>query len=556
MTAFATVARQGRGWLPVIGVVALIGSLVSLALPSTLGRAVDAIVAREAPTGWLALAAGLIALGLLGDLVDAFADTACVAGTTAWLRRRLVRRVLAGGPAGIRSFDPGDLVSRLSGDAADAARAGPAAVTAAASVIPPVGSLVLLIMIDPWLAVAFVAGVALVIAVLWLFTRRTTEISRDYQVTQGKLAAALTESLAGIRTIAAAGTLDREQRRILRPLRELHRHGLQTWQVLARSGAQSAVVGPLVLVSVLAVGGVRLAAGEISAGDLFAAAQYAVLGAGLGSLTGLLGELGRARAGISRAAEVLAIDTVGHGIAAAPAGTGRLEFRRVSASAGGAERLTELDLDLPGGARVAVVGPSGSGKSVLAALAARLRDPDTGQVLLDGVELAALSRPELRRLVGCAFERPSLFGRTVGESIMVGRSVTDARNTPADAETLARATHAHDFISRLPAGYDTPLAQAPMSGGEAQRLGLARAWPGLRLLVLDDATSSVDTVTEAQIGASLLAGDDRRTRLIVTHRLGTATRADLVVWLDGGRLRGFGPHDRLWSDPDYRDVFG
>jgi ATP-binding cassette subfamily B protein len=119
----------------------------------------------------------------------------------------------------------------------------------------------------------------------------------------------------------------------------------------------------------------------------------------------------------------------------------------------------------------------------------------------------------------------------------------------------ARAAHAHEFVSRLPDGYDTPLAEAPMSGGEAQRLGLARAWPAQRVLVLDDATSSLDMVTEMQI-AQALTEPRGRTRLIVTHRAATAARADLVVWLEAGRLRGVGPHARLWCDPDYRAVFG
>jgi ATP-binding cassette subfamily B protein len=111
-------------------------------------------------------------------------------------------------------------------------------------------------------------------------------------------------------------------------------------------------------------------------------------------------------------------------------------------------------------------------------------------------------------------------------------------------------------VSRLPLGYDTALADAPMSGGEAQRLGLARAWHAQRLLVLDDATSSLDMVTEMQISRTLTGDHGGRTRLIVTHRVSTAARADLVVWLENGRVRAVGPHQRLWNDPDFRKVFG
>lgn len=550
MTSFRGVLRQGRGWLPLIGAAALLGSLTVLALPTVLGRAVDAVVAQDTTGRWVLVACGLIALGIACDLVEVLAGTACVAGTTAWLRHRLVRRVLTSGPSATRGFDTGDLVSRVSGNATDAAQAGPAAVTAVAAAIPPIGSLVLLFLIDPWLAVAFLAGTAAVVVVLWAFTRRTAQISLAYQQTQGRIAAALTEALAGIRTIAAAGTAEREERRILRLLPQLHEHGLQTWRMLARSGAQAAVIGPLVLISVLAVGGIQLVNGRISAGEYFAAVQYAVIGAGLGSLTGVLGELARARAGITRAAEVTALQPVGYGTLPLPEGPGRLAFYGVTVLAGKTVLLKDIHLDLPGGAAIAVVGPSGAGKSVLAAVAGRLLDPDKGQVLLDGVPLHALSKTALRTAVKCAFERPALVGSTVGDAISVGPL------QPVRLLASARATHAHDFVSRLPDGYGTPLSKAPMSGGEAQRLGLARAWTAKRLLILDDATSSLDTATEMQISETLMGDRLRRTRLIVTHRVATAARADLVVWLENGRVRAVGAHHELWCRPEYREVFG
>jgi ATP-binding cassette subfamily B protein len=548
-TTFGGVVRHGRGWLPLIGLASLLGSGVTLALPAVLGRAVDAIAFGNDLTRWLTLATGLIVLGIACALVDAFAGTACVAGTTAWLRHRLVRRVLAGGPQGTRQFDTGDLVSRVSGNASDAAQAGPAAVTAAAAALPPLGSMVLLAIIDPWLAVGFLGGVLLVVAVLWAFARRTTEISLAYQETQGRIAALLTEALDGIRTIAAGGTVAREERRVLGLVPELHRHGLLTWRVLARSGAQAALVGPLVLVAVLAIGGLQLVDGRITPGQLFAAAQYAVIGAGLGSVTGVLGELARARAGIRRSAEILAVEPVAFGKLPLPPGPGRLVYDDVTVRADGVTLLDHVQLDLPGGAAVAVVGPSGAGKSVLAALAARLRDPDEGLVLLDGVPLKGLQRAVLRRAVGCAFERPVLIGRTVCESISSGQL------GPVQTLAAARATHAHQYASRLPDGYHTPLPEAPMSGGEAQRLGLARAWHADRLLVLDDATSSLDTATEMQISRTLTDDRLRRTRLIVTHRAATAARADLVVWLERGRVRAVGPHQQLWRDTSYRDIF-
>lgn len=558
MTTFGTVARRGGGWVPVIGVAALTGAVSTLALPMVLGFVVDALVTGGDTGRWLAVAGVLIVAGVTADVVDAFAGAACVARVSAWLRTRMVRHVLGVGPQRARRFETGDLVSRVSGNAVDAAQAGPSSVLIATELLPPVGSLVLLAYIDPWLAGTFVAGVVLVALVMRSFATRTGEALVAYQQTQGRIAARLAESLTGTRTIAAAGTVEREVRRVLAPLRELHAIGVQVWRVLARSAGQAALVGPLVLVMVLAAGGLALVEGRISPGELFAAAQYAALGAGLGELTGVFGNLARATAGIRRVAEVLSVEPVGHGRRELPDGAGRLEFRGVTVRAPQSPDdasgwsppplLDGVDLVVPGGAAVAVVGPSGAGKSVLAWLAARLREPDEGQVLLDGVPLPELSHDALRGAVGCAFDRPALVGSTVADTIGLGRAF--------DVRSAGAATHAHEFVSRLPRAYDTPLGAAPLSGGELQRLGLARAWHAGRVLVLDDATSSLDTVTEMQISHTLTGDHGHRTRLIVTHRASTAARADLVVWLSAGRVRAVGPHERLWADPDYRGVFG
>jgi ATP-binding cassette subfamily B protein len=548
VTTFGTIARRGGAWLPLIGATALVGTASSLALPSILGHAVDAIVAGTGTGRWLTWAAGLVALNIAVNLTDVYAGTICVADVTVWLRQRLIGHLLAIGPRGATRFDTGDLVSRVTSNAADAAQAGPSLVVVGMAVVPPVGSLVLLALIDWWIAGAFLAGLALVALVLTAFTRRTSDVMGHYQHAQGRLAARLTESLAGARTIAAAGTARQEEWRVLQPLPDLLEHGLQTWRVLSRSGGQAAVVGPLVQVVVLAAGGLALVGGRISAGELFAASQYAALGAGLGGLTGVLGRLARAKAGVRRTDEVLTEPVMAYGRRSAPYGPGTLQLRGVTVRLGGEPVLDGVDLTLPGGLEVALVGATGAGKSVLAAAAARLLDPDGGVVLLDGVPLPELRRDVLRASIGIAFERPVLLGATVGEAVSAGRA-------PGMLLASATATRAHDFISRLPDGYRTALADAPMSGGEAQRLGLARAWPAGRLLVLDDATSSLDMVTEMQISRALDEYHGGRTRLIVTHRAATAARADLVVWLVAGRIRAVGPHHRLWDDPRYRAVF-
>jgi ATP-binding cassette subfamily B protein len=241
-----------------------------------------------------------------------------------------------------------------------------------------------------------------------------------------------------------------------------------------------------------------------------------------------------------------------HGAATAPAGPGRLEFRGVGAAAGGRQVLAGLDLVVPGGAFVAVVGRSGSGKSLLAALAGRLVDPDAGEVLLDGVALGELSRGELRREIGYGFDRPVLVGDTLGDAIAAGPLVASRE----DVVAAARAARADDFIRRMPAGYDTRLADAPLSGGETQRLGLARTFAhARRVIVLDDVAASLDTVTEHHIGTVLTGALAGRTRIIVAHRASTAARTDAVVWLQDGVVRAYAPHEQLWAQPGYRALF-
>ena len=542
---FGAVVRRSRRRLPLLGASALLGTLSLLALPLALANAVDAAVTGGGDGTWTTVAAGLVLLGVGCDLVDAYAETACAADAAAWLRGGLVRRML-GIPHRIREFDPGDLVARTSAGAADASQAGPGLVGAVASVLPPVGGLAMLLWLHWTLAVAFAVGLTLVALVLRVFAKETAAAARAYQRVQGRMAGRLTEAIAGRRTIAAAGTVEAEAERVLADLPELAEHGRASWRAVSAAGARAAFTGPLATVGVLAVAGFLVGQGRLSAGEVLAAVQYAMLGAGLGSLTGVLGTLARAKAAVTRLAEVHDVPELAYGERELPPGDGRLELRSVTVAGEAGPLLEDVSMSVPGGAVAAVVGASGSGKSVLAAVAARLRDPDAGDVLLDGVPLQELTREALRDAVGIATERPALAGETLADAMGPGR--------PRE-EVLAgaAAVGAHAFAERLPEGYGTPLEAVPMSGGEAQRIGLARVWRAGRVLVLDDATAALDAVSELRIAEAL--AESGRTRIVVTHKAQAAAEADLVVWLHGGRVRGAGPHRTLWTDPDYRKVF-
>ena len=548
--------RGGGVWIWSLALATLVGAGAEILLPTALGRALDALPGGGHITWALPACAALIAVMVAGKVIGDIATGASNARCTAWLRMTLVGHLLAIGPAATRRFEPGDLVTRVTRNASEAGQVGVTAVMVGVGLVPPVGSIIALTLIDPWVALTALAGLVAMAGLLRVFVRDNTETIRGYLHSQGQIAARLLDALSGARTIAAAGSIECERRRILQPLPGLREHGVRMWRNQVRITGQAAVIGPLLQLSVVGVAGFGMVAGRLSVGELYAASRYAVMAAGIGSAVGLLNKLSRARAGGRRAAEVLTEPVTRYGEARLPHssdGGGRLEFRGVRVCAGGETVIDGLDLVVPAGATVAVVGRSGTGKSLLAALAGRLADPEQGQVLLDGVALPDLSRAQLRSAVGFAFERPALVGDTIEEVINFGSRC----RTEAKVREAAAVARADTFVERLPAGYRTELAAAPLSGGEMQRLGLARAFARpYRVLILDDATSSLDTVTERQVGAVLAGGERGQTRLIIAHRAATAARTDLVAWLDRGTLRSLRPHSVLWRDPDYRALFG
>ncbi|MEU5237383.1 ABC transporter ATP-binding protein [Streptomyces lydicus] len=531
------------------------GAGVAIALPAVLGHTLDLVLDSAPGVGAaLTLSALLLVADVLLDALVALAGGVTTARSTAWLRRRGIGHLLSLAPhRAADRFTAGDLVTRLTGNAAEAGTAPTTAATGLAAVLTPVGALVALTVTDVWLAAVFLAGLPLLTRLLRTFAQGSSDCVRRYQRVQAEIASRLVEALGGARTIAAAGTEARERARVLAPLPELDAHGRLMWQVYGRAVVGSSILVPLLTTVVLAVGGLRLAHGALTVGELLAASRYAALTAELGGVTGQLNALVRGRAAARRTAELLALPQARHGARPLPAdGRGRLELRGVTVARDGAPVLRGVDLAVPGGTTLAVVGHSGAGKSTLAAVAGRLTDPDSGQVLLDGVPLAETDPVQLRREIGYAFERPALFGETVGAALAFGAE----RPAAPAVEAAARAAGADTFVRLLPRGYATPLADAPLSGGELQRLGVARAFAHAgRLLILDDATSSLDTVTEHHVSRALLEDVRPGTRLLITHRLASAARADLVAWMDGGRIRAVAPHALLWQDADYRAVF-
>lgn len=554
----ADTVRQGRWWV-VAMVVANIGvALSALLLPTVLASALDAVLAPggNGAVAALLVLAGVVAAGVAATFLLELAQPFAAAASTTWLRRRLIGSVLGAGVTGLRRFGAGDLITRLGGNTSTAAAAGSVVLASAIGMVTSGGAVVALFLLDPLLGGAFAVGVPIGLALLAFFVRRSSDLYGRYQHLQGEVAGRFVDAMAGIRTIRSAGTADRELRRVLEPVPELARAGRGIWLMQGMVTWRIQVLAPVMEIGVLALAGWMVTTGRLTAGDLLAAAAYTAMGLTFFDQGSILIGLSRSRAAALRVADVLGdrpVAAPGSATLPAPDGGGELVLRGVTVRAAQRSLLDAVDLRVPAGSAVALVGRSGSGKSTLAAVAGRLIDPDAGSVQLDGVELRDLDPAHLRRAVGYAFDRPVLLGSTVLDAL--GYGCPDRQE--ADLVAAAVASHADGFVRRLSSGYATRIADAPFSGGEAQRLGLARAVARRsRVTIMDDATSSLDTVTEAQVVDAIETALAGRSRLVVAHRASTAARADLVAWLEDGRIRQVGPHDVLWADAAYREVFG
>ena len=300
---------------------------------------------------------------------------------------------------------------------------------------------------------------------------------------------------------------------------------------------------------VLLIGGRQVITGNLSLGDFTAFYTYlAMLAAPMRMLGMAMGMAQRAIASGNRLFEILDREPRIESPAGAPplpAGDGRVELRGVTLRYDGAgPALTGVDLEVEAGHTVALVGPSGSGKTSLVALVARLYDPSEGAVLVDGADVRSVDLGSLRSQVAFVGDESFLFSADVASNIAYANP--DASREKIEA--AARRAQADEFIRELPDGYETLVGARgwTLSGGQRQRIAIARALlADPRILILDDATSSVDASTEAEIKTGLLEAMAGRTTFVIAHRLSTVSLADEVVVMDGGQIVDRGSHEEL-----------
>jgi ATP-binding cassette subfamily B protein len=413
---------------------------------------------------------------------------------------------------------------------------------------------------DPVLAALSLIPVPFVVLIAQRYGRRARPAAQEVQQRIAELTAEAEENISGVRVVKAFAREDRQ----------LERFGFRTGRVFEQAMVSTrlqAFYNPLIgflpqlgLAVVLVIGGRRVVHGSLSIGDFTAFYAYLLrLLSPMRTLGMSLGMAQRATAAGARLFEILDREpriVAPNDAPALPDGSGAVRFDHVTLQYEGATvpALHDVSLEVPAGRTVALVGATGSGKTTLVQLLPRLYDPVAGAVFVDGVDVRNVDPASLRAAIAVVDDAPFLFSASVRENIAYARP--DA--TLEEVELAARRAQAHDFIARLPEGYDTRIGERglTLSGGQRQRVAIARAFlADPRILILDDATSSVDASTEQEIKTALREVMEGRTTFVIAHRLSTIALADEIVVLEDGELIAHGTHDELLEVSDlYREI--
>ena len=403
--------------------------------------------------------------------------------------------------------------------------------------------------IDPGLAALALAPVPFLVATATRYSRLNRPAEQEVQQRVGEVTASAEESISGIRIVKAFARERFMLERFRGSVDRVFEQSMVSTRIQSFYTPFMGFLPTIGLAAVMLVGGRQVVNGSISIGDFAAMTSYVIMLSGPVRWLGMsLSMAQRAVASGNRMFEILDREPSMQsppGTPPLPPGDGRVEIRDVTLRYDGSEpSLTDISLDVEPGRTVALVGPTASGKTSLVGLLARLYDPTEGSVRIDGADIREVDLGSLRAEIAFVADDSFLFSDTVAANIAYARP--DA--TLAEVAVAARRAQAHDFITALPNGYETIVGERglTLSGGQRQRVAIARALLAEpRILILDDATSSVDAQTETEIKRGLREAMEGRTTFIVAHRLSTISLADEIAVLDRGRLVDRGTHEEL-----------
>jgi ATP-binding cassette subfamily B protein len=561
-TALKTVARAGRFLRPYRRqiVFAAIGLVVAAGAVLAVGQGLRFVVDR----GFAASNAAALdhMLGLLLVVIVVMAAATYMRfyhvswlgeRITADLRRTVFDHLVELPPSFFEATRTGEVISRLINDTTMLETLiGSSASVAIRNSLLMIGGLVMLTLTSLKLTLLVLAGVPVVVVPIILFGRRVRRLARVTQDRVGDVGAFLDESLHEIRVVQAYGHEDMDRRDFAQRVEAAF--GTAVDRIRQRALLVAAVI---VLVFgavgvILWIGGHDVVAGRLSAGQLSAFVFYAVLVAGaIGSLSEVIGDLQRAAGATERLFELLAVEpsirSPGNPVAMRSPGNGRVMFDEVTfhyPSRPDAPALDHFTLDIHPSEKVALVGPSGAGKTTVFQLLLRFYDPKTGCVRIDGVDVSRADPRDVRRQLALVPQDPVIFATSVLENVRYGRPEA----TDAEVRAACDAAYATEFIERLPESMTSPLGErgVRLSGGQRQRIAIARAILADRpILLLDEATSSLDAESERIIQRALERLMTGRTVLMIAHRLATVRHADRIAVMERGRIVAVGTHGEL-----------
>ena len=541
--------RHRRGRIAALILIALGAAGVDIAAPFLIGVSINAIsapggVQTSLLIGRLAALAALYAVGAVLRYTLSVLTTKTAYHVVADLRLRCFEHLSR---LPLRYFDAtprGDIQSRFINDA-EALADGliGAALQLFSGLFTAVGVLIFMLLLSPAVTLAVVSVTALSFVVANLVTRFTARYFRETQQKLGAMSANAEQTAALLETIQAYGDQPRAKERFDRINRELHRASLLSQFGGSLSNPTTRFIGHIAYIAVGVVGGalVGLPVGAIGSFAIYAT-QFT---RPFNEITGVWNNILSARAGLERMIETLNTPAEANDNMAAELADvrGDIAFEGVFFAYHPSRPLIEnFDLRVSAGRHVAIVGPTGAGKTTLINLIMRFYETDSGRITLDGQDIRTLQRDSLRRQFAMVLQDTWLFEGSITDNIAYGTGANRER-----VEEVLRAVHADGFVARLPQGADTVLdSSVSLSAGQRQLLTIARAMLlNPPMLILDEALSSVDTLIERQVAAAfdqLMAG---KTSFIIAHRLSTIKNADLILVMQNGRVAEQGTHTEL-----------